>query len=471
MHSLVRSLSLAVFFAAAVSSSSQPAVAQPRFNKFLGGVEQRHLDNGLTVVVQEDHHVPLVSLALRYEGGESASPSGLEGTATMTERLMADGATSHVAAGDYARLLARAGATGVRDWTWSGGANLDVTLPANRLALPLWLWSEQMGFFADGLADPAIATQKNKLREQLRTTLDGGPMARVDVFAAEELYPQGHPYRTWYITPESIDHIDRAAILAFHDRWMIPARATLVIVGDVAAGDAFALAERYFGPLPRGDAPAVPPPPAPPLTGEAQVDVVANMPTANVSIRWLTPRELTTDDARLDVVAHLLAGHATGWLAWKLVDEQKIATRVTARQRSAALASQFEVAIEGARGKSVGEVLTAFDTAMDAVRQRAARPREIGGAVYENCVDPWFSLEGLAYRAQRYATYSLLVGTPDYLEHNVDRYRGITPEIVRDAIARWLPADRRVVLLVTPSPTAGPGGERTGRRFAQAVHP
>ncbi len=471
MRSFLRWLARGGLLLAAIVLLPSRVQAQPRFRDFLGPVQQRHLDNGLTVVVQEDHHVPLVSLSLRYPGGEAASPPGLEGTATLTARLVIEGATKHVPAGDYARLLARAGATGVRDLTWTGGQNYDVTLPANRLALPLWLWSDQMGFFAEGLADEPIAAAKGKLREQEGATLEGSPAARVDSFAAEELFPAGHPDRPSSITPESLDRIDRAAVLAFHDKWMVASRATLVVVGDVSAADAFALVDRYFGPLPRAEDSRDAPPAEPPLAGEVQVEVAASVPAAQVSIRWLTPRDLTTEDARLEVVAHLLAGRQTAWLVSKLVDEKKVATRVTVRQRSGTRASQFEVGLEAARGRTAGELLAAFDGAMDGARARLAQPREISGAIYDMCVDPWLALEDASYRAQRYATFSVLVGTPEYVDHSFDRYRGITATVVRDTIATWLPRDRRVVVLVTPTPGAPPGGERTARRFAQAVSP
>ncbi len=146
-------------------------------------------------------------VTLRYEGGEAASPPGQQGTATVLDRLLLRSATKHVPAGDYARLLARAGATGVFDSTWNGGTSFDVTLPANQLALPLWLWSDQMGFFPTGLPDADIALEKSKLRDQQRAVLDGSPMARVDLFAGEELFPSGHPSRAGYLPPESVERI------------------------------------------------------------------------------------------------------------------------------------------------------------------------------------------------------------------------------------------------------------------------
>jgi predicted Zn-dependent peptidase len=445
---------------------SHDARAQLRLGEFLESVQQRHLENGLTVVVQEDHRAPLVSLSIGYEGPEAGSPAG-----RVTKLLMTHGSTKHLAAGDYERLLARAGATGGKNTTWIGDTHFNVTLPANRLALALWLWSEQMGLFDDGLTDEQIALAKTKQREQERADLDGSPMARLDVFASDEMYPPGHPNRLWWVTPQSIDAVDRAAILTFHDKWIVPSRATLAIVGDVSAGDAFALVERYFGSLPSGASVRTPPPAAAPLTGETQIDVAAPVPASHLSIRWLTPRHLTTDDARLDIVAHLLTGSRTSWLAWSLIDEKKIATNVTTLQRSSGIASAFEIAVDAVPGRTAAELLAACDDALDQVRTRAVRQSAIDRAAYEFLVDPTQSIESAPFRADRYVRYAALVGTPDYMAHDFQRYRGVTPDDVRRTIERWLPHDRRLVLLVDPAPGAAAGGEKKGRRFVPAGAP
>jgi zinc protease len=468
MDSSVRAIRSGVLGLLAVGACfcSKGARAQTRLGEFLESVQQRHLDNGLTVVVQEDHRVPLVSLSLGYEGPEAGSPAGW-----VTKLLMTQGATRHVAAGDYERLLMRAGASGLQSPTYIGEIRFNVTLPANRLALPLWLWSEQMGFFADGLTEDQIALAKNKQRELERAALDGSPLAHLDVFAGQELYPPGHPNRLWWITPEAIDGVDRAAILAFHDKWIAPPRATLAIVGDVLASDAFGLVERYFGSLPRAMSSRDPPPAAPPLAGETQIDVAAAVPASHLSIRWLTQRRMSTDDARLDIVAHLLTGSRTAWLSWSLIDEKKVATTVSAHQASSSLASVFELSVDAVPGRTAAELLAACDDALDQVRTRVARQSAIDRAAYELLVDQRQSIESTSFRAERYVFYSALVGTPDYIAHDFQRYSGVTPDDVRKAMEKWLPHDRRVVLLVDPAPGAAAGGEKKGRRFVPAVAP
>ncbi len=455
--SLRRTSFLASLLVAVLALFAAPARAQSAF----APVQERHLDNGMTVIVQEDHKVPLVSMTLRYDAGPEA-PAGQEATAALTTILMIR-ATKHTSPGDYTRLLARAGASGVSDRTTGDNAILEVTIPSNRLALPLWLWSDQMGFFdATTIDDAQLEAQRTKLREQRRASLEGSPMGRLDRFADEELYPQGHPYRSLAWVPQEVDHVDRAAITSFHDAWITPRHATLAMVGDVTPADAFALVDHYFAAIPRGPDPKGTALAPVLLSGERRVNVSANVPRAHVSIRWPTPKLFTVEDARLDVLARLLSGIRTAWLYWKLVDDAKIATGVTVRERSGALGSQFEIVIDGAKGKSAAELLAAFDLAMDELRHRSTSGRELDGALYETLIDRQMLLERPTTRAGEYAKSSALVGVADNLGRDFERYDHITSTIVRDTLTKWLPSDRRVVLLVTPTPGAAAGGERAG---------
>jgi predicted Zn-dependent peptidase len=422
----------------------------------------------MTVVLQEDHRTPVVSMNLRYEGGEAVLPTGLKGTAALTTFLMLQ-ATKHVPSGDYYRLLARAGATNVTDSTWEAGIALRLQVPSNQVALPLWMWSDQMAFFDDALDDGLLQMKRNQLREQMRTDLEGSPTARLDLFAAEELYPPEHPYHH-ETTPDDFVAIGRPEVLAYHDAWITPEHATLVIVGDIAAAEGFALVERYFGGLPSKNNGRMMRPKPVILPGEIKVQVAANTPHAQISIRWPTPRILTMEDGRLDIVAQYLDGWGASWLRWRLVDAKHVAVKATARQRSRELGSQFQIDIEGAPGKTADELLAAFDAAFDEIASRTPRPHEIMNGEYE-FVRRWFDYERPGYRASEYAKYATLVGDADWTNHDLERYRDITPDALVSAMRTWLPRERRVVLLVSPKQTALAGGQRTGRTVVDAAAP
>ncbi|HEX3344772.1 MAG TPA: hypothetical protein VHS09_09380, partial [Polyangiaceae bacterium] len=127
--------------------------------------------------------------------------------------------------------------------------------------------------------------------------------------------------------------------------------------------------------------------------------------------------------------------------------------------------------IEGAGGKTAKELLAAFDAAMDAFRGREPSKKELAGAIYETVIDRVLALERAPVRAFDFARTRTLAESADSTLHDLGRYGRVDAGHVRDAIAKDLPRDRRVVVLVTPTPGAPAGGARVGRRVALATTP
>jgi zinc protease len=430
----------------------------------------KRLGNGMTVVVQEDHRAPLVSLALRYDAGERVAPPGLSGVASLTTFLMLR-ATKHVAPGEYDRQLARAGAFFVNDMTTTDSTVLEVEVPSDRVELPLWLWSDQMGFFAGGLDETQLELRRTTLEAQRRSWLETSQLAGIESAVEDAIWPEQHPYRNATArAPEDVRKIDRAALLAFHDAWIAPEHATLAIVGDIAEDKAFDLAQKYFGSIVRSGPPHhVERPAAAPLEGQVLLDVTANVPSARVEIRWPTARFMTSEDAHLDLLARVLNGRRTAWLYWQLVDEKKVAQRVFVRQASRDLGSELIVTIEGAPGRTPADLLTAFDASLAELRKRQTSQAVVSIAAYETLVNRAVDLESPRVRARLFVMYSALVGTPDYFNHDFERYSNVPPEVVTGAMTKWMPTDRRVVVLVTPDKSAPVSGVQKGRRFVPAA--
>jgi hypothetical protein len=108
------------------------------------------LPNGLTVVLVVDHRSPLVGMELRYRTGRRGDPAGRPGLTILVQNPMVR-STAHLREGDYARDLDAAGAWDSRWLVNDDRTAFRVTVPSNQVALPLWMWSDQMGFFADRL--------------------------------------------------------------------------------------------------------------------------------------------------------------------------------------------------------------------------------------------------------------------------------------------------------------------------------
>jgi zinc protease len=353
------------------------------------------------------------------------------------------------------------------------GIVLEVMLPTSGIEMPMWLWSDQMAFFDGGLTDPLFEGRRSALETQRRVWLGTTPLVQVVPIVDQELLPVGHPYRNAIPgPPEDLRKIHRDDVLAFHRAWYGPEHAILGIVGDITPKDGFALAKRYFGTIPRSPSSGHLERPGPiTLQGETQVDVAANVPSSRVVIRWPTARWLTTEDAYLDMVARVLAGHSTARLYWSLVDTKKIATRVDVHQDSCDLGSELQVTIDVSPGHTGAEALAAFDASMKELATTPTASGSVSRAAYETLIGRSVEEESPWTRARQVVTYVALVGQPGYGAHDYDRYNHVPAGAIDAAIARYMPADRRVVLLITPDPRAPVSGEPRARRFTPAQAP
>jgi predicted Zn-dependent peptidase len=177
------------------------------------------------------------------------------------------------------------------------------------------------------------------------------------------------------------------------------------------------------------------------------------------------------EDGRLDVVARLFKGERTAYLFSKLVDEKKVAVGVGASQVSGAWSSEFKVIIYGAPHRKAADILKAFDAAMAEIVSEGVPTSAIEGAAYEETIGRALAYEGTSTRASEFGKFWTLAGNADYASRDFARYRGISPADTKETIERWLPANRRVVLLVDPDPKASAAGEARARRFTPVGKP
>jgi predicted Zn-dependent peptidase len=425
------------------------------------------LPNGLTVVLAESHHSPLVGMHLAYDVGTRDDPAARQGLARLIPWLMVR-ATKHVAEGQYERLL---DATGAFDASW--GVQHDrtrfyVTVPSEALALPLWLWSDQMGFFAPRVDDRLIAEALPMLRsergQKVENVLDGHLFDLVQA----ELYPPGHPYHGGELrSADGLRGLSANEVRAFVGTHYGPNRAVLVLTGDFDTPHALELVQKYFGPIPP-TAPAVKwKAPAAGALGETHLQIAADVEAPVVMMAWPTAALHAPDDSELDVVAAMLSGDRAGWLRWRLVDELQIAASVTAEQRSRALGSVFVIRAVARPGHTTAELAAAIDETLRKLQSAPPDAFSAKGAISEVVLRLVFQFEPAAGRARAYAECVQFGLRGDCFGTMLASYLGITPGRLTVAAIRELPLGRRVVAEVTPTP----GAPRSGALGARTVIP
>jgi predicted Zn-dependent peptidase len=270
---------------------------------------EHRLDNGLRIVVSEDHLAAVVAVNVWYDVGSRHESPGRTGFAHLFEHLMFQG-SANVARGEHFATVNAAGGT-LNGTTWCDRTNYFETLPSHHLATGLWLEADRMGGLLDALDQPNLDNQREVVKNEKRQTRDNQPYGSWLEHLHDLSYPEGHPYH--HTTIGSMADLDAASLedaRAFYTTWYAPDNAVLSIVGDVDTTEALALAEQYFGGIPaKGGFPTPPPTDIPArLGGELRRTVTDRIPVPRAFVGYRTAPFGTPEFDAIQVAATVLGG-------------------------------------------------------------------------------------------------------------------------------------------------------------------
>jgi zinc protease len=422
------------------------------------------LDNGLTVIVHEDHSVPLVSVNVWYHAGSGREKPGRTGFAHLFEHLMFEG-SAHVKEGEFDTLLEATGGNN-NGSTNSDRTNYWIDVPSNAVELPLFLESDRMGTLLDVMSPARVDGQRDVVKNERRQSYENAPYGMADIVLGEMLYPNGHPYHWPTIGyMEDLTAASYEDVVEFFRKYYAPNNASLVIAGDIETGRARALAEKWFGEIGKRD--PVPPLDAPQavLTATAKRTMTDRVQLPRLYLAWLTPAQYRPGDAALDLVSLILAGGKNSRLYKRLVYDMQIAQDVAAFQASSALSSSFQIVVtprlDRKDGKSVtpqgaiDDVQRVVDEELDRLHREPPDARELERAVNQAEASFYNAIEavgGFGGKADRLNAYYVATGDPDYFNEDLARYRALSTSDIQAIALKFLRKDARVELTVLPEP-------------------
>jgi zinc protease len=406
----------------------------------------RTLPCGLEVVIHPDASAPQVAVSVWYRVGSSDERADRTGLAHLFEHLF-KGAPERLG-GHHYEVLKRAGSSEANASTSADRTAYHEIVPAHQLALALWLESDRMGYFARDFARERLVTQQAVVRAERRQRYEDVPYGAERFAVALALYPEGHPLR--HLTIGRHADIEAATVddvLAFYRTWYVPANATLVIAGDVPP-EVDALVDRYFGsfPLSRRPSRPVPPPIASATTGDRAAERVAERvidPFAalgRIHRVWPGPVAFGDGAPELDIATAAWSAVGAGAIWRRLVYETQLAQRVSAWTTNGRLGGEVHVAVDLRGGADPAAVRAILDEECRAVIDERAIER----AVTRREAGTIWGLTGLSRRASLIQRHMLYRHEPDGLAAELARYRAVTPDAVRGALARWLDPARMI---------------------------
>ena len=451
MRRLIRLAAVLVLISgcrASAPSSESGSVAIPQI-----AIEKHTLDNGLGVMLVEDHRLPRVAVSVWYHVGPANEEPGRTGFAHLFEHMMFQ-QSKHVGQDQFFKMLEEAGGSDMNGTTSFDRTNYFETLPSNELELGLWLESDRMGFLLDKLDVAALENQQDVVRNERRQSIENAPFGIVEEAIYHNLYPKGHPYYGYVmgshadIQAAKLDDVRR-----FFKQYYSPNNASLAIVGDIDKAATMKLVEKYFGPLKKGpDVPQVQVT-TPPITSERRLEVKDHVELPRLYISWLTPGFFQPGDAEADMTSHILGGGKSSRLYRRLIYEKQIAQDVSVTQNSQSLGSVFTIQATARPGHTLDELEKETNEVLEGLRTKGPEAKELDRAKTSVETGIFEGLErfgGFGGVADRIQTYNHFVKNPDYLAQDVDRYRKVTAAQVQEFAQKYLADNSRVVVRGVP---------------------
>jgi len=347
-------------------------------------------------------------------------------------------------------LLESAGANN-NGSTTEDRTNYYETLPSNALPLALWLDSDRMGFLLPTMDLAKVNLQREVVKNERRQRVDNVPYGRADEVILAALYPRSHPY-SWPVIGSMAD-LSAASLTDvqnFFKTYYAPNNATLAIAGDFDPGTVKKLVAQYFGSIPRGPViqrrttvPAVTIPRDTFLVLEDHVQL------PRLFYTWHSVRDLSKDDAALDILAQIVANEKNSRLYKKLVYELQVAQSVGAFQDGGRLDGKFQIDVTPKPGQKVADIDRLVQTEITNVINNGVTARELKRAQNSYKASFLNRLASVLGKAERLNYYNYIAGNPDFVQQDAARYERVTTADVQRVAKTYL-GRPKIILTVVP---------------------
>ena len=406
------------------------------------------LANGLTLIVNEDHSAPVVSVNTWYHVGSGDEEVGRTGFAHLFEHLMFMG-SEHAPYPEFDRRLEAAGAEN-NGSTTEDRTNYYEAGPANALPLMLWLDADRMGWLLPTMDSAKVDLQRDVVKNERRQSYENQPYGMVADHLPRMLYPAGHPY-SWPVIGSMAD-LSAASlddVKNFFRKYYAPNNAAIVVSGDVRADSVKEAVEHYFGDIPRGPAITRPAPAAFTLPRDTALVLEDRVQLPRLYYAWHTVKGWHADDAPLSIVAYLLTGAKNSRLTKLLVYDKQTASNVFAFQNGQRLDGDFEVVATARPGHALPELQRDIDSTLQRLATTGPEATELQQAKNSLEADFLNGIESVRAKANQLNEYYYALGTPDGFQRDLDRSKAVTAQDVQRVVRQYL-LGARVIISVVP---------------------
>lgn len=422
----------------------------------LGGcskTDEISLDNGLKVVVQEDHRSPVVVSQIWYKIGGIDEPRGITGVSHVLEHMMFKGTAKHPS-GEFSRIIAENGgrenAFTSRDYT-----AYFQTLEKSRLAIAFELEADRMTNLL--LEEKEFKKEIKVVMEERRLRTEDKPEGKLyEKFSATAYtrHPYGNPIIGWM---EDLQSLTTEDVRKWYKRWYAPNNATLVVVGDVDPKEVFALAKKYFGSIPAREITPTSLPNEPKQNAKREIVVKIPAKVPSVIIGFHTPVHGFADKEwepyALDVLAGILDGGKSARFSRELVRTQHIAASAGAGYDAIARApSMFLISGTPASGKNIAQLKKALLQQIERIKDGPISDVELARVKAQVSASDVYQRDSVFYQAMEIGMLEASGLNHSLIDDYVDHINAVTVKQVKKVAQQYLVETNMTVAELKPLP-------------------
>ena len=410
-------------------------------------VQEFVLDNGLKVLLLEDHKSPAVTFQVWYRVGSRNEKDGKSGLSHFLEHMMFKG-TPSIKPEEYSRIIAKNGGRS-NAFTTSDVTVYFATMSRDKIGIELEMEADRMANAL--LGDTYFEPEKKVIQEERRLRTDDKPVAALDEVTSAVAYTV-HPYRRPVIGwMDDIQNLSRQDLVDHYKLYYAPNNAFIVIAGDFSTEEILPKIKAAFEKIPRGPEPPKVRAEEPPQRGERRVFLKKEAELPFVMMFYHAPNLKSPDNFALDLLTVVLAGGRSSPLYHDLVYQKRLARSVDANYSSVSMdPGGFSITAQLMPGKEPPEVEREIDTLVDKIKSELISERDLQKAKNQVESSFIFAQDSIFGQAMKIGSYEANGGWRQ-MDQYIDGIRRVTREDIQRVAREYLDRDRRTVGMLIPT--------------------
>ncbi len=429
----------------------------------LANVQEYELDNGLKILVKEDHRAPVVVSQIWYKVGSSYEHEGITGISHALEHMMFKG-TEKYATGEFSRIISE---NGGRENAFTGADYTAYfqTLESSRLSISMELEADRMRHLI--VLEEEFLKEIEVVKEERRWRTEDKPQSylrEVAMSTAFQTGPYRHPIVGWM---NDLDNMTVDDLRDWYQQWYAPNNATLVVSGDVNAEEVYQLAKKYFGPLPAGKPIKAAQRPEVIQNGIKRVTVKRPAELPYLLMAYKVPVLKTVLDQvdeqadsipewepyALEVLASILGGSSSSRFASNLVRGKEVASSIGAGYNfSSRLDRLFTISGTPAKDQTVVQLEAAVNEEIEKLKNRFVSDSELQRIKAQVVSSDVYERDSVFYQAMILGMFETVGLSWKETDKYVKSIQAVTAEQVQIVTKKYLQEDRLTVAVLDPQP-------------------